>query len=361
MTKLATILREHHGALVNAYGSRLRRVHYRALEHILDCHTSACGEILSQCDNCHRDRVHYPSCGNRFCPACQHRANSDWLDRQQQKLLPVDYYMVTFTLPRQLRPFVWHHQTGAYKMLFDCAVDTLQSFFARDKKLLGRTGLIAVLHTHARNLDFHPHVHVIVPAGSFDKRSSLWRQKTGEYLFRADNLVKVFRGKFIDAMTAAGYRLPPSTPRKWNADCEHVGKGDKALTYLARYLYRGVINERNILSHQDGNVTFRYQNSTTKHYHTLTEPAVDFLWRVIQHVLPKGFRRARDYGFLHGNAKRTLQRIQLMLKVKLTPPPVRHKAAFCCHDCGATLTVIWHTHHRLVPLTERTYSARECA
>lgn len=175
MIKSAAILREHRAAFLHRYGPRLSRVHYRALEHILDCHTPACGEILSQCDTCHRDRVHYSSCGNRFCPSCQHRANSDWLDRQQQKLLPVDYYMVTFTLPRQLRPFVWHHQTGAYKMLFDCAVDTLQSFFARDKKLLGRTGLIAVLHTHARNLDFHPHLHVIVPAGSFDKRSSLWR------------------------------------------------------------------------------------------------------------------------------------------------------------------------------------------
>jgi len=118
-------------------------------------------------------------------------------------------------------------------------------------------------------------------------------------------MVRVFRGKCIQAMTQAGYRLPPNTPKKWNAECEHVGKGDKALTYLARYLYRGVISENNILSCHNGLVTFRYKNSTTKHDQILTESVVEFLWRVIQHVLPKGFRRARDYGFLHGNAKRT--------------------------------------------------------
>jgi hypothetical protein len=361
MIKLTDILRDHQTEFLSTYGSRLSSVHHRALEHILDCHTCACGEILSQCETCQRNSLHFPSCGNRFCPSCQHLANRDWLDRQQQKLLPVDYYMVTFTVPRQLRPFVWHHQHLAYKMLFDCAVATLQSFFGRDKKLLGKAGLTVVLHTHARNLDFHPHVHLIVPAGSLHKRSGLWRQKTGDYLFNADNLARVFRGKFMHAMAQAEYRLPPGTPKEWNADCKHVGRGDKALTYLARYLYRGVISEDNILRNEDGKVTFRYKNSTTGQYQTITEPAVAFLWRVIQHVLPKGFRRARDFGFLHGNAKRTLQRIQLMLKVRLTPSPKRHKAAFCCPDCGTKLEVIWHKRYKLVPLAQRTNAAMDCA
>lgn len=361
MIKLADILRNHHDALLATYGEKMQSVHHLALEHILACHTPSCGEIHSQCQGCQRDEVHYPSCGDRFCPSCQHLANSDWLDRQQQKLLPVDYYLVTFTVPRQLRAFVWHHQTWAYNALFDCAVATLQSFFTRDKKLLGDAGLTAVLHTHARTLDFHPHVHLIVPAGSLNKRSGLWRQKTGQYLFKADNLARVFRGKLIHAMVQAGYRLPSSAPKKWNADCEHVGRGDKALTYLARYLYRGVIREDNILSCHDGQVTFRYKNSTTKRYQTITEPTVDFLWRVLRHVLPKGFRRARDYGFLHGNAKRTLGRIQLMLNIIPPPPPTRHRAAFCCPDCGAKLAVIWLKRNRATPVVQRTGAAMECA
>lgn len=368
MSKLATILREHHTEFISAYGQRIQTVHHRAIEHILTCHTPACGEIASQCEDCLHGTVQHPSCGNRFCPACGHLANADWLARQQQKLLPVDYYIVTFTVPRQLRPFVWHHQTWAYNMLFNCAVATLQSFFTRDKKLLGSAGLTGVLHTHARNLDFHPHVHLIVPAGSFNKRSQLWRQKTGNYLFKADNMVRVFRAKCIVAMTQAGYQLPLRTPKKWNADCKHVGKGDKALTYLARYLNRGVIKEDNILSCHNGMITFTYKNSTTKQYQILIEPVVEFLWRVIQHVLPKGFRRARDYGFLHGNAKRILQRIQLMLKVRLSPPPMRKPTQKCCPHCQGKLHIIWikrarsGTQIRPSSLSsKRTNTAMDCA
>ena len=133
------------------------------------------------------------------------------------------------------------------------------------------------------------------------------------------------------------------------------------MTYLARYLYRGVINEDNILACHNGKVTFRYKDSTTGQYHTITESAVQFLWRVIQHVLPKGFRRARDYGFLHGNAKRTLQRIQLMLKVMLAPPVPRHKVAMCCPDCGTKLNLIWLKRNKPILLTSRTHAAMDCA
>lgn len=360
MIKLADILRQYHDEFISAYGHRIHAVHHRAIHQILTCHTPACGEIHSHCSDCQRHNVHFCSCGHRFCPSCQHLANSDWLARQQQKLLPVDYYLISFTLPRQLRPFIWHHQKWAYKVLFDCAVATLQSFFARDNKLQGQAGLTAVLHTHARNLDFHPHIHLIVPAGSLNKRSRLWRQKNSRYLFRAENLVKVFRAKFIHAMALAKYTLPPKTPKKWNADCEHVGQGNGALTYLARYLYRGVITEKNILSDHQGNVTFRYKNSTTGQYQTLTEPATSFIWRVIQHVLPKGFRRARDYGFLHGNAKRTLQRIQLLLKVQLVSPTIRHKAAMCCPDCGTKMRLIWMKRNRIAPLARRINTAMDC-
>ncbi|KKO47488.1 hypothetical protein VT06_16845, partial [Arsukibacterium sp. MJ3] len=187
-----------------------------------------------------------------------------------------------------------------------------------------------------------------------NKRRNLWREKTSKYLFKADNVAKVFRAKFIHALAQAGYRLPYQCPKKWNADCEYVGSGNSALTYLARYLYRGVINEDNILSYQQGNVTFRYKNSTTKQYQRITEPAVDFLWRVLQHVLPKGFRRSRDYGFLHGNARRTLLRIQLLLKVRLSPPPSRQLSQKCCPHCHGQLHVIWLKHRWEATTTKQT-------
>jgi hypothetical protein len=182
-------------------------------------------------------------------------------------------------------------------------------------------------------LEFHPHVHFVVPAGGLNKRKTLWLSKAGKYLFVADNLAKVFRGKFITLMCAAGYYLPAKTPTSWNADCENVGKGDGALTYLARYLYRSVISEKNILRLEHGQVTFRYKESKSKQSITITEPTIDFLWRVLQHVLPKGFRRARNYGFLHGNAKTTLQRLQLILKVTLQIVSVKQKKGVFCPQC----------------------------
>jgi hypothetical protein len=292
------------------------------------------------CSDCNQHQQAYHSCGHRSCPACQHQTNNQWLDRQRQKLLPVEYFMVTFTLPYQLRGFAWHHQRWVYQTLFEVAVKTLLSFAQRDKQLGVELGLTGVLHTHSRRLDYHPHVHFIVPNGGLSKDKSRWKQKHGRYLFNGRALAKGFRGKFIAAMKHGKFTLPSQTPRDWIAQCEHVGKGDSAFTYLARYLYRGVISENNILSHKDSQVTFQYKDSTTKQWQTKTEPAVQFLWRVLQHVLPKHLRRTRDYGFLHGNAKRTLQRLQLILRVQ--PPEImpQTKKQHLCPCCGHPMKVI---------------------
>lgn len=333
MIRLAMIAQRYQQQLLDKYSDKMQSAHRYALKQIIACHTSQAGAMLYHCDHCHLASTLFPSCGHRHCPACQHVTNNDWLDCQRQKLLPVDYYLVGFTLPAQLRCFVWNHQKWAYQALFQAAKETLDAFFKHDKQLGEKTGYIAVLHTHSRKLTFHPHVHFVVPAGGLNKDKTLWLNKTGKYLFVANNLAKVFRGKFIELMCRAGYYLPANTPKAWNADCEYVGKGDSALTYLARYLYRSVINEQNILRLKDDRITFRYQESTGKAFKNITEPAVDFLWRVLQHVLPKGFRRARNYGFLHGNAKATLKRLQLILKVTLKPAPIKQKKGVCCPQC----------------------------
>lgn len=340
MISLAQLLRHYQSALIEQYP--LAQRHRWALQNIMDCHTPACGEMRFQCSDCHQYQQACHACGHRSCPACQHQANNLWLDRQRQKLLPVEYYMVTFTLPAQLRRFVWHHQRWAYQALFEAAVATLMLFGKNDKQLSANLGLTGVLHTHSRTLEFHPHVHFIVPNGGLSHNQRHWRQKNGKYLFNGNALGKVFRAKFIATMTQRGFYLPENTPPDWVAQCQHVGQGEAALTYLARYLYRGVINEKNILKHQDGQVTFQYQDARTKHWKTLTEPAVQFLWRVLQHVLPKGLRRTRDYGFLHGNAHRIRKRLQLILRVK--PPRQtdlqRKKLVRLCPCCGHPMQVI---------------------
>jgi len=334
MMTLAELVRCYYPQFIEAYGSKMRPEHHFALRAMTDCHTSACGEMTYSCDPCQQQQTAFHSCGHRFCPKCQHQTNSAWLLRQQQKLLPVNYFMVTFTLPFEIRQWVWHHQRIAYGCLFQAAIDTLNTFATHDKSLVGKLGLTAVLHTHSRRLDYHPHIHVIVPAGAFNVKTSRWHTKSVKFLFNEFALAKVFQARFFELLKQSHIQCPNRLPKKWVAQCQQVGKGESALKYLARYLYRGVINENNIICNSKQQVTFRYKDSKIKQWKVITEPAVQFLWRVLQHVLPKGFRRARDYGFLHCLAKSTLKRIQLMLKVSIPLASKVIKKIQCCPCCG---------------------------
>ena len=136
-----------------------------------------------------------------------------------------------------------------------------------------------------------------------------------------------------------GLATPRNLPEKWVVDCAHVGKGQPALKYLSRYLYRGVISENNILSYQDGQVTFKYIESRTGKTRYRTLEGEDFLWLVLQHVLPKGFRRVRDYGFLHGNAKKLLSLVQLVLQVVIEARASRHRPVFSCPKCQSPMQI----------------------
>jgi hypothetical protein len=196
---------------------------------------------------------------------------------------------------------------------------------------------VSVLHTHNRRLDFHPHVHLVMPAAAFDPKQRRWRNKAGGYFFNHKALAKMFRGKVLVGITQAGLTLPGRYPTEWVVDCKGVGTGEKALVYLGRYLYRGVIQEKNILSFNNGRVTFRYQNSETKQFETRTLSAVAFLRLVLQHVLPKGFRRARNFGFLHPNSK-LVQLVQLLKRVVVPPPQPR--PAIRCSCCGGVMKIV---------------------
>ena len=235
------------------------------------------------------------------------------------------------------------------------SVDNLESMLRQVKFLWesrGDPGLIAVLHTHARNLDYHPHIHTIMPAIVVDRLNKLVRTKHGKYLFNHKALAKVFRGKLLSKLAKENLVLPQSVPQKWIVNCKKVGSGGKALVYLGRYLYRGVIREQDILSVHDGKVTFRYQNSETKRWETRTETGAKFLWRVLQHVLPTGFRRARNYGFLHPNSKKM---INILLTLgKLTPKKMlekiglRQRPQMTCTCCGGKMQV----NRTRIPLVE---------
>ena len=338
--QIASLIHQYHDALQAEYGSRLLPGHLRAIDAISRCRTPEAGELFVQCPDCGHATWQSRSCGHRSCPQCQNHEASLWLDRQQARLLPVEYFMATFTLPYELRSLAWYKQKMAYDHLFACVSSTLKDFGLNPKNLGAHIGMTAILHTHNRRLDYHPHIHVVVPGGGVNKARKQWIKKKGKYLFNEFALASVFRARFLEALKKAGLSAPDSLPRNWVVNCTHVGKGLPALKYLSRYLYRGVISEKNIVSNKDGNVTFRYVESRTGKTRYRTLKGEDFLWLVLQHVLPKGFRRVRDYGFLHGNAKKLLSLVQMVLQVLIETWAPRPRPAFKCPKCHAPMRIM---------------------
>ena len=338
--EIASIVDQYYDVFTAKYGDTALPGHHKALNAILRCRTPDSGVLYVQCPDCDHSEWRPVSCGNRSCPKCQNHTASQWIDKQQVKLLPVPYFMATFTLPYEMRSLAWFNQKSIYSILFKCVSSTLKDFGLNPKNLGAQIGMTMVLHTNNRKLDFHPHIHAVVPGGGIDKRRRYWKKVKGKYLFNEDALAKVFRARFLTAIKEAEFPIPKGVPKKWVADCTHVGRGITALKYLSRYLYRGVISEKNIVSNQNGLVTFKYVESDTGKTRYRTLKGEYFLRLILQHVLPRGFRRVRDYGFLHCNAKKWLSLVQLILQVIIKEIKPRPRPAFKCPCCQSPMIVI---------------------
>ena len=337
--ELAIICEYYLDRYVQHYSASTTQNQWSALNAILGCRTEQYGQMALSCNDCSWQSSQPRSCGHRACNQCQHHSTRQWLKRQEQKLLPVDYFMVTFTLPQQLRAVAKAHQRTVYSVLFRCAVSTLKTFGLNQPGFAAQLAMTGVLHTHTRRLDYHPHVHMIVPAGGVNTSGSQWRTIKGKYLFNGFKLAAAFRGCLLREMEQCGISLP-KTPKKWVVQCQRIGQGLPALKYLSRYLYRGVISNKNIVSDDGEYVTFRYQDSASGKTKTRRLRGEAFIALVLQHTLPKGFRRARDYGFLHGNAKRQLKIVQWILKVIIKVPIEIDRPKFICKKCGAPMSVV---------------------
>lgn len=347
MIAMASIIERFEADFFAQYQNAILPGHRRALDAMKRCRSSSGVHMLAQCGSCDERRFVPHSCGHRNCPHCQQFESQQWIERQTRLLVPGSYFLVTFTLPAELRGLAWHHQRVVYATLMGCAWDTLRTFSQNHKQLQGCPGAVAVLHTHSRRLEFHPHVHVAMPAGALDADQGLWRSlrksaKGDGYLFNHKALAKVFRGKLLAALMDAGLELPPDLPQKWVVDCKSVGNGEKALVYLGRYLYRGVIQEKDIVRCEGGQVSFRYRDSKTKRLTLRTVSGAAFLWLVLQHVCPKGFRRSRNYGFLHANSKRLmalLKRLVFKLAPSIASTPTS-RPQWLCTCCGSPMVIV---------------------
>jgi hypothetical protein len=346
MIRLATLIALFEAGFLSLYQNLLLPSQLKALAAMKACRTSASPQMQAHCPDCDQRLLVPHSCGHRNCPHCQHHESQRWIERQLARQVPAAYFLVTFTLPAQLRSLAWANQRTLYELMIRASWETLRTFARNDRRLQGEAGAIAVLHTHSRALDYHPHVHLVMPGAALDTTKRLWRtkgrrQRRGGYLFNEKALAKVFRAKLLAAITGAGLALPPSYPKDWVVDCQHVGTGEKALVYLGRYLYRGVIREQDIVSCENGQVTFRYRHAKDKRWAYRTLPGAEFLALVLQHVLPKGFRRTRNFGFLHPNSQRAIRLLQWLFGLDPKRRLIRRpRPGLICPACGTPMIIV---------------------
>ena len=342
---LSTIINEFKDSFFSRYNKNLLPGHIKALDSMARCRQEHGPHMLAQCSDHHCGKQSYipHSCGHRNCPHCQQHESQQWIENQISKCLPCQYFLITFTIPEQLRDQAWRNQSTIYALMFSTVQELLKSFTKNDKKLGGAPGFTAILHTHSRTLDYHPHIHVVIAGASINLKQSLWKVKSGKYLFSHKALAKVFRAKLLQAMVNNNLPVPNDCPKQWVVDCKETGNGEKALIYLGRYLYRGVIREQDILQCSDGLVTFRYRHAKSGEDRTRTVKGEYFLYLLMLHVLPKGFRRARSYGFLHSCSKKLINLLKLLLRfnpLRWLAGKLKQRPPIKCPVCGAAMVII---------------------
>lgn len=212
---LSTIINKFRKRFFSTYKKNLLPSHIKALNAMARCRHEHGPHMLARCSDQQRgQRLYIPhSCGHRNCPHCQNHESRQWLENQLEKQLPCKYYLITFTLPEQLRDLAWKHQKTVYALMFLAVQDLLKSFTHNDKKLGGSPGFTAILHTQSRTLDDHPHIHVVMPGASVNLKTGLWKEKSGKYLFSHKALAKVFRAKLLQSLVENDIPVPQIAPK----------------------------------------------------------------------------------------------------------------------------------------------------
>lgn len=327
MLEVADIFRRHGAPYRQKFDKRLLPRHHRALADIEACRTAAFGGQVFSCDHCDQKLYAYHPCKNRHCPKCHGEKTRRWLDTQRARLLlDCPFYLLTFTLPAELRAVARAHPKVVYRVLMQAAAAAILKL-ARDPRFLGAAtpGLLAVLHTWTRAMLYHPHVHLLVTAGGLSDDGLAWmKPKYPRFLLPERALSKIFRGKIRHRLKKAGlFALVPTAAWKhksWVVDCKHAGSGEKVLDYLGRYLFRVAIANGRLESFgDDGTVRFRYRDNRSGELKTAAVSAEEFITRFLQHVLPERFTKVRYSGLFSTRDRHRLAVARDLLAPK--PPP----------------------------------------
>lgn len=297
----------------------------RALQAIQQCRTAALGGQVYGCEDCGARQYSYHSCGNRHCPKCHGQQTQRWLEQQRAGLLPCPYYLLTFTLPAQLRALARSDQKLVYGLLLQAAAASIQKLCADPRWLGAQPSLMGVLHTWTRAMLYHPHAHFLVSAGGLSADGQHWQPaKNPKFLIPVRALCLIFRAKLRDGLKAAGKlaQVPPALWQphfKWVVHAQHAGSGQKVLDYLGRYVFRIAITQSRLEGLEAGQVTFRYRDNRTQTIQRVRLPAADFVQRFLQHVLPRGFAKVRHYGLASSACRQ--RRTQALDLLRTAPDP----------------------------------------
>jgi hypothetical protein len=325
--ELADIFHAYGDAYRQKYANKMLSSHLQAMRAIEQCRTPALGGQLYACSACSELGYSYHSCRNRHCPKCQHEQAQDWLHLQEQLLLPVPYFLLTFTIPAELRILASRNQKLFYTTLFRASAEATQQLARNPRFIGGQIGLVGVLHTWTRNLAYHPHVHYLVPGGGLSSNRQSWLPARNNFFLPVRALSRLFRVRFQHLLSKTSiYSLISSDV--WHCDwvvhCKAVGNGQTALQYLAPYVYRVAISNRRLIKMvntgrmESSQITFQYRTSDTAQLKLCTLSAEKFIHRFLQHVLPRGFVKVRYFGFLGASVRPRL--LALQQKLEHVPP-----------------------------------------
>jgi hypothetical protein len=325
MVEMAEIFRRYGSQYRAKYGDKMLPSHKRVMYSIERCRTAALGGHVYHCPECGAQEYRYHSCRNRHCPKCQNGKAQEWLKEQQNLLLPVPYFMLTFTLPDELRNVVRSHQKLCYNLLFRTSAAATLKLAQTPRFVGGEIGMVGVLHTWGRNLAYHPHVHYLVPGGGLAEDNRTWLPAGKTFFLPVKALSRIFRAKFRDALRTTDLfdDVPPEVWKKeWVVHCQPVGNGVNALKYLTPYIFRVAISNHRIIKLENDRVTFRYRATDTGKLRTCVLPATEFIRRFLQHVLPRGCVKVRYYGFFSHSHRRQLAELRQQLMSQFHALPV---------------------------------------
>src|SRR5215471_7547842 len=370
--EVADLIRTAGAAFIERNRHWIRWKHIKVLRAIERCRTAALGGHLDECTRCGHRAISFNSCRDRHCPKCQIAARERWIAARRRELLPTPYAHIVFTLPRHLAPLVLQNKKVLYDLLFRTSAETLREVARNPKHLGAEIGFFSVLHTWSQQLKIPPHVHCVAPAGGLSPDHARWVRSGKNYFLPKKVLREIFRGKFVDALKQAFQNgqlrfegnlkllakpkifaawLRPLHRQDWVVYLKPpFGGPEYVLQYLGRYTHRVAISNHRLVSFVDGQVTFRWRDSADHNKQKLrTLPVDEFLRRFLLHILPQGFVRIRNFGFLANRKRTTLLPLCFQLLGTAQQPPVEeHNTSstedapdlYRCPKCGGPMKVI---------------------